>query len=375
MRIATPKEIKDNEFRVGLTPAAAAELVRAGHEVIVEKDAGAGAGFCDADYIAGGARLAQTPDEIFAAADLIVKVKEPQATEIARLRHGQALFTYLHLAADATLTRALIASGAICIAYETVTAPDGALPLLAPMSEIAGRLAPQVGARFLEKQGGGRGVLLAGAAGVPPANVFILGAGNVGVQAATIAIGMGAQVMIADRSIDALRRIDARFGSRAHGIFATFGSIASCIRDADLVICAALTPGAKAPVLITREMLKTMKPRSVIVDVAIDQGGCCETSRPTSHSDPVYLVDDIVHYCVTNMPGVVPRTSTLALNNSTLPFIMKLAAKGCRDALRDDAGLRAGLEIYEGHIVSAPVAAAHDLPLFDADAMLSLRSP
>jgi len=372
MRIATPKEIKDNEFRVGLTPAAATELVRAGHEVIIEKDAGAGAGFSDADYSAGGARLARNADEIFAAADLIVKVKEPQAAEIARLRHGQALFAYLHLAADAALTRALMASGAICIAYETVTAPDGALPLLAPMSEIAGRLAPQAGAHFLEKQGGGRGVLLAGAAGVPPANVFILGAGNVGVQAAAIAIGMGAQVTIADRSIDALRRIDARFGSRAQGIYATSGSIAACICDADLVICAALTAGAKAPVLITRDMLKTMKPRSVIVDVAIDQGGCCESSRPTSHSDPVYLVDDIVHYCVTNMPGVVPRTSTLALNNSTLPFIMKIAEKGWRDALRDDAGLRAGLEIYEGRVVSAPVAAAHDLPFTNADAILSL---
>lgn len=371
MRIATPKEIKDNEFRVGLTPVSVHELVRAGNEVIVEKDAGAGAGFPDAEYLAAGAQLADGPDEIFATADLIVKVKEPQSREIEKLRHGQLLFTYLHLAADSRLTRALMASGATCIAYETVTAPDGSLPLLAPMSEIAGRLAPQMGARFLEKHGGGRGVLLAGAPGVPPADVFILGAGNVGVQAATIAIGMGAQVTIADRNIDALRRIDARFNARAHSVYATFNAIAAGVRTADLVICAALTRGAKAPLLITRDMLRTMKPRAVIVDVAIDQGGCCETSRPTSHSDPVYIIDDIIHYCVTNMPGVVPRTSTLALNNATLPFVLAIAARGWRNALRDDPGLKAGLEIYDGRMVSLPVSNTHGLPCTNVDELLA----
>lgn len=371
MRVATPREIKDSEFRVGLTPASAQELVRAGNEVIVEKDAGVGAGFADADYRAAGAQIAERADEIFATADLIIKVKEPQAIEIERLRHGQILFTYLHLAADARLTRALMASGATCIAYETVSAPDGGLPLLAPMSEIAGRLAPQMGARFLEKHSGGRGVLLAGAPGVPPAGVFILGAGNVGLQAAIIAIGMGAHVTMADRNIDALRRIDARFGARISGVYATHDAIDAGLRGADLVICAALTRGAKAPILITRDMLKTMKPRAVIVDVAIDQGGCCETSRPTSHSDPIYIVDDIIHYCVTNMPGVVPRTSTLALNNATLPFALAIAAKGWRTALRDDPYLKPGLEICEGRVVSMPVAEAHGLPYTNVDDLLA----
>lgn len=370
MRVATPKEIKDNEFRVGLTPASAHELVQAGNEVIIEKHAGDGAGFADADYIAAGARIADTADELFATADLIVKVKEPQAIEIERLRHGQILFTYLHLAADSRLTRALMASGATCIAYETVMAPDGSLPLLAPMSEIAGRLAPQMGARFLEKHGGGRGVLLAGAPGVPPANVFILGAGNVGLQAATIAIGMGAHVIMADRNIDALRRVDARFGARVQGVYSTLNAIASYVQVADLIICAALTPGAKAPLLITRDMLRTMKPRTVIVDVAIDQGGCCETSRPTSHSNPVYIIDEIIHYCVTNMPGVVPRTSAIALNNATLPFILAIAEKGWQAALRNDPFLRPGLEICDGRVVSSVVAEAHNLPHTAIDAIL-----
>lgn len=371
MRVAAPREIKDNEFRVGLTPASAQELVRAGNEVIVEKDAGVGAGFADADYLAAGAQLAERADEIFATADLIIKVKEPQAIEIEKLRHGQVLFTYLHLAADSRLTRALMASGATCIAYETVSAPDGGLPLLAPMSEIAGRLAPQMGARFLEKHSGGRGVLLAGAPGVPPAEAFILGAGNVGLQAAMIAMGMGAHVTMADRNIDALRRIDARFGAQVSGLYATHDAIAATLRTADLVICAALTRGAKAPLLITRDMLKTMKPRAVIVDVAIDQGGCCETSRPTSHSDPVYIVDDIIHYCVTNMPGVVPRTSTLALNNATLPFALAIAAKGWRKALRDDPFLKPGLEICDGRVVSMPVAEAHGLPFTNVEDLLA----
>jgi alanine dehydrogenase len=361
MIVGTVKEIKNNEYRVGLTPSTVYELRHGGHTVLVERNAGWGAGFKDEDYLSAGAAICENADEIFARAEMIVKVKEPQSGEIEKLRNGQILFTYLHLAADAALTCALMASGAICIAYETVTSPTGGLPLLAPMSEIAGRLAPQMGAHFLEKQSGGRGVLLSGAPGVPPADVFVLGAGSVGVQATTIAVGMGANVLVADRSIEALRRVEARFGSRVSTIHSSRRAIEEQIRHVDLVICAALVPGAKAPVLVTRPMLKTMKPGAVIVDVAIDQGGCCETSRPTSHAEPTYVVDDIVHYCVTNMPGVTPRTSTQALNNATQPYVLALATKGWRKALLDDAGLRAGLEIIDGSLVSAPVAAAHDL--------------
>lgn len=366
MRVGAPKEIKNSEFRVGLTPSAAAELAHAGHEVLIEKGAGEGAGLSDDEYAAAGASLVESAGALFEAADLIVKVKEPQPREVELLRPEQVLFTYLHLAADAALTVALMQSRAHCIAYETVTAPNGGLPLLAPMSEIAGRLAPQMGARFLERQEGGRGVLLSGAPGVPPADVLILGAGNVGAQAAAIAMGMGANVLVADRNTDALRRLSATLGPAARTIYSTRTSIAESIRRADLVICAALTPGARAPILITREMLKTMKRGAVIVDVAIDQGGSCETSRPTSHSDPVYVVDGVVHYCVTNMPGVVPRTSTFALNNATLPFVLALANKGWRAALRDDPHLRAGLEITGGVVVSAPVAAAHGLSFTSA---------
>ncbi len=362
MRVGAPKEIKNNEYRVGLTPSSIAELSQSGHETLVERGAGEGAGISDEEYVAAGASLVESADEVFAAAELIVKVKEPQPQEVRLLRPGQALFTYLHLAADAALTRALIESRAHCIAYETVTSPNGGLPLLAPMSEIAGRLAPQMGARFLERQEGGRGVLLSGAPGVPPADVLILGAGSVGAQAAAIAMGMGANVLVADRNTDALRRLSATLGPAVRTIYSTRTSIAESIRRADVVICAALTPGARAPILITREMLKTMKRGAVIVDVAIDQGGCCETSRPTSHSEPVYVVDGVLHYCVTNMPGVVPRTSTFALNNATLPFVLALANKGWRKALHDDSHLRAGLEITDGVVVSAPVAAAHGLP-------------
>lgn len=362
MRVGAPREVKNNEYRVGLTPSSVAELKHAGHEVLVEKAAGEGAGISDEEYAGAGALLVESAAELFEKAELVVKVKEPQPEEARLLRPGQVLFTYLHLAADAALTRALMESGANCIAYETVTAPNGGLPLLAPMSEIAGRLAPQMAARFLERQAGGRGVLLAGAPGVPPADVFILGAGSVGMQAAAIAMGMGANVLVADRHTDALRRIAATLGPAARTIYSTRTAIAESIRRADVVICAALTPGARAPILITREMLQTMKRGAVIVDVAIDQGGSCETSRPTSHSDPVYVVDGVLHYCVTNMPGVVPRTSTFALNNATLPFVLALANKGWRKALSDDPHLRAGLEITEGAVVSAPVAAAHGLP-------------
>lgn len=361
MWIGAPREIKDNEYRVGLTPSSVAELKQAGHEVLVERGAGDGAGLSDDDYGAAGARLVTDANEIFSTAELIVKVKEPQPGEVAQLHPDQVLFTYFHLAADAQLTRELAASGAHCIAYETVTAPAGGLPLLAPMSEIAGRLAPQIGARYLEKPAGGRGVLLAGAPGVPSAEVLVLGAGSVGVQATTIALGMGASVLVADRNPDALRRLEIRFGSAVRSIYSTGKAIAESVKRADLVVCAALSPGARAPILITRDMLKTMKRGAVIVDVAIDQGGCCETSRPTSHSDPTYVVEGVVHYCVTNMPGVVPRTSTFALNNATLPFVLAIANKGWRAALRDDPHLRAGLAITGGKIVSMPVAAAHNL--------------
>lgn len=363
MRIGAPKEIKDNEFRVGLIPSSVAEITQAGHVALVERGAGAGAGISDEDYAQAGALLVDGPERIFADADLIVKVKEPQPHEVDRLRPDQTLFAYLHLAADARLTRDLMRSGAHCIAYETVTAPGGGLPLLAPMSEIAGRLAPQMGARYLEKQAGGRGVLLAGAPGVPPAETLVLGAGSVGAQAAAIALGMGASVLVADRNPDALRRLEVRFGFAVRTIYSTRAAIAESIKRADLVICAALAPGARAPILVTRDMLTTMKRGAVIVDVAIDQGGCCETSRPTTHSDPTYVVDDVVHYCVTNMPGVVPRTSTFALNSATLPLILAIANKGWRRAVEDDPHLRAGLEITAGRLVSAPVAAAHDLPL------------
>lgn len=371
MRIGAPREIKNNEYRVGLTPASVAELVHAGHEVFIETGAGRGAGLADAEYAAAGARIVGGGAELFAQAELVVKVKEPQPQEIALLRPGHVLFTYLHLAADASLTRGLMESGACCIAYETVTAPGGGLPLLAPMSEIAGRLAPQMGARFLERQEDGMGVLLSGAPGVPPANVLILGAGSVGQQAAAIAMGMGANILVADRNTDALRRLSATLGAFVRTLYSTRAAIAESVRQADLVICAALTAGARAPILITREMLSTMKPGAVIVDVAIDQGGSCETSRPTSHSEPTYVVDGVVHYCVTNMPGVVPRTSTFALNNATLPFVLAIANKGWRNALKDDPHLRAGLEIVSGAVVSAPVAAAHGLPFTSAAEVLN----
>ncbi len=330
MRVGSPKEIKNNEYRVGLTPSSAAELVRAGHQVTIEVDAGAGAGLSNEAYRAAGATIVDSSEQLFESVELIVKVKEPQPEEISLLRPDHILFTYLHLAADAALTLGLMQSGAHCIAYETVSSPEGGLPLLTPMSEIAGRLAPQMGAHFLEKQSGGRGVLIAGAPGVPSAEVLILGAGAVGAQAATIAIGMGASVLVADRNTDALRRLEIKLGAAARTIYSTRASIEESIKRADLVICAALTPGAKAPILVTREMVATMKRGAVIVDVAIDQGGCCETSRPTSHSDPVYVVDGVIHYCVTNMPGVVPRTSTFALNNATLPFALAIANKGWR---------------------------------------------
>ncbi|MBI1867193.1 MAG: alanine dehydrogenase [Methylocystis sp.] len=372
MRIGVPKEIKDNEYRVGLTPSSAVELVRRGHKVVVERGAGLGAGLADLQYESAGATLVDGPDAIFKTAELIVKVKEPQPSERAKLRAGQALLAYLHLAPDLAQTRDLQKCGAHCIAYETVTSPEGGLPLLTPMSEVAGRLAPQVGAHCLERQAGGRGVLLAGVPGVPAAEVVILGGGVVGAHAATIALGMGANVIVADRDPEALRRLALRFGNSVRTIFSTYAAIAELAKRADLLIGAVLVAGAETPKVISRDMLATMKPGSVIVDVAIDQGGCCESSRPTTHSNPTYFVDGVMHYCVTNMPGAVPRTSTFALNNATLPFVHAIADKGWRNALRDDVHLRAGLAISDGRITAAPVAKAHGLALTPVETALGL---
>lgn len=371
MLLGVPKEIKDNEFRVGMTPAAVYELIHHGHQVLVERDAGTGSGLSDDEYRSAGASIAETADAIFARADMIVKVKEPQATERKMLRPGQILFTYLHLAPDLPQTEDLIKTGAVCIAYETVTASNGGLPLLTPMSEVAGRLAPQVGAHALEKAAGGRGVLLGGVPGAPAADVVIIGGGVSGANAATVALGMGAQVTILDRSLDVLRRLDAHFEGRVRTIFSTRATIAEFVKKADLVIGAVLVPGAAAPKLITREMLRTMKHGSVIVDIAIDQGGCAETSKPTTHSHPTYVVDGVVHYCVANMPGAVARTSTFALNNATLPFTLALADKGWRKALAEDAHLRAGLNVCEGKLTCEPVALAHGLPFVPAETVLS----
>ncbi|WP_374353846.1 alanine dehydrogenase [Thermomonas sp.] len=372
MRVGVPKEIKNHEYRVGLVPSSVLELVHHGHEVVVQKGAGLGAGLTDEDYIAAGAKIIETADEIFASADMIVKVKEPQADERKKLRPGQILFTYLHLAPDAPQTKDLIDSGAVCIAYETVTAANGSLPLLTPMSEVAGRLAPQVGAHALEKAQGGRGVLLGGVPGVPAAEVVILGGGVSGTHAATIAVGMGAQVTVVDRSADALKRLASQFGTSISTVFSTRSAIEELVRRADLLIGTVLVPGAAAPKLVTRDMLKTMKPGSVIVDVAIDQGGCVETSHATTHADPTYVVDGVVHYCVANMPGAVARTSTFALNSVTLPFTLALADKGWRKALEQDPHLREGLNVCEGKLTCEPVAEAHGLAYTSAESVLGL---
>ena len=370
MLIGVPKEIKDNEFRVGLTPASVAELTHHGHAVLVEKSAGVGSGLPDGEYVAAGAELIDAPGEIFARAEMIVKVKEPLSAERQKLRRGQILYTYLHLAPDLEQTKDLLASGATCIAYETVTSPHGGLPLLTPMSEVAGRLAPQVGAHALEKAQGGRGVLLGGVPGVPAAEVVILGGGVSGTHAARIAIGMGANVTVVDKSNEALQRLEAQFGVGVSTIYSTRAAIAELVKRADLLIGAVLAPGAAAPKLVTRAMLSTMKPGAVIVDIAIDQGGCCETSRPTTHSHPTYVVDGVVHYCVANMPGAVARTSTFALNNATLPFALALADKGWRQALKDDVHLRAGLNVHDGKLTCKPVAEAHGLPYTPAESVL-----
>lgn len=358
MRIGVPKEIKVHEYRVGLVPAGVAELVAAGHEVAIEAGAGVGAGLADADYVKAGARIAGGADEIFAASDMIIKVKEPLAVERKKLRPGQLLYTYLHLAPDAEQTRDLVESGATCIAYETVTAPDGSLPLLTPMSEVAGRMSVQVGAACLEKEKGGSGVLLSGVPGVQPGKVVILGAGVAGSHAAQIALGLGAKVTLVDRSLPALRRANDRFGTHVVTVFSTRAAVAELVADADLVIGAVLIAGATAPKLVSAEMVKTMRPGSVLVDIAIDQGGCFETSHATTHADPTFVVDGVVHYCVANMPGAVARTSTFALDNATLPFALALANKGWKRALAEDSHLAAGLNIHDGKVTYRAVAEA-----------------
>ena len=372
MLVGVPKETKDSEYRVGLVPSTVRELTLRGHAVLVQRDAGVGAGIPDEDYAAAGAQIAPDAGRVFAEAELIVKVKEPSAAECRMLRTGQVLFTYLHLAADLQQAEHLIASGAIAIAYETVTGPQGGLPLLVPMSEVAGRMAPQAGAHCLEKENGGRGVLLGGVPGVPAADVLVLGGGTVGANAARIAAGMGADVTVVDRSPEALRRIDNTFGGRVRTIFSTRDAVEMLCRRADLVIGTVLIPGAKAPKLITAQTVKSMKPGSVIVDVSIDQGGCAETSRPTTHSHPTYIVDEVVHYCVANMPGAVARTSTFALNNMTLPFVLALADNGYRVALGQDPHLRAGLNVDQGRITYKAVADALKLPYVPAEQALRM---
>ena len=363
MLIGVSKEIKVHEYRVGMTPAGVREAVgHHGHKVLIETGAGAGVGFSDADYEAAGATIATSAEEVFAKAEMIVKVKEPQPVECKRLRSGQVLFTYLHLAPDPKQAELLLASGCTAIAYETVTDSRGGLPLLAPMSEIAGRMAVQVGASSLEKEHGGAGVLLGGVPGVEPAKATVIGGGVVGVNAARMAAGLGADVVVLDKSMPRLAELDALYGPRIKTVFATLESIEHHVVAADLVVGAVLVPGAAAPKLVKRSTLKRMRPGSVLVDVAIDQGGCFETSKPTTHADPTYVVDGVVHYCVANMPGGVARTSTLALTNATLPFVLALADKGWKKATKDDPHLAAGLNVHAGKITHPAVADALGKP-------------
>ena len=371
MHIGCPKEIKPQEFRVGLTPAAVAEAVANGHAVSIETQAGAGAGFSDQDYVDAGAVILPKAADVFAAADMIVKVKEPQAIERAMLREGQLLFTYLHLAPDPEQTQDLIASGATCIAYETVTDDRGGLPLLAPMSEDAGKLAPQAGAWALQKANGGRGVLMGGVPGVAPAKVLVIGGGVVGTHAARVAAGMGADVTVLDRSLPRLRYLDDVFGGQFKTGYASKAATAELAAEADMIVGAVLIPGAAAPKLISRAQLKTLKPGAVLVDVAIDQGGCFETSRPTTHEAPIFEVDGIVHYCVANMPGAAARSATLALGNATLPFVIALANKGWKEACRSDAHLLNGLNVHAGQVTNKAVAEALGLGHISLEQALS----
>lgn len=362
MRVGVPREIKPDEYRVGLTPASVRELTMHGHDVVVEHGAALGIGISDDAYRAAGATVAESAAEVFAAAGLIVKVKEPQANEIAMLRDGQVLFTYLHLAADRVQTEGLLRSGATCIAYETVTDARGSLPLLAPMSEVAGRMAVQVGAHCLEKEQGGAGILLGGVPGVAPAKVVVLGGGVSGTNAARMAVGLEAAVTIIDKSLPRLYDLDLQFGPRATTLFSTVEAIEHAVLSADLVIGSVLVPGGAAPKLVSRAMVRAMRPGSVLVDISIDQGGCFETSRPTTHSQPTYVEEGVVHYCVTNMPGAVARTSTFALNNATLPFVLALADKGWRLAMAGDAHLQHGLNVHAGKLTHEAVARDLGLP-------------
>ena len=365
MLIGVPKEVKVEEYRVGMTPVSVQECVSNGHKVVIEHNAGLGVGFDDAQYVEAGAEILGTAAQIYAASDMIVKVKEPQQSEFELLRSGQILFTYLHLAAEPYLAQALCDRGCIAIAYETVTADNGSLPLLTPMSQVAGRLSIQAGARCLEKINGGSGVLLGGVPGVPPGNVVIIGGGVVGTNAARMAMGKEAQVTVLDRSLTRLQQLDFEFGSRLHTIYSTEASIEKYVSRADLVIGAVLLPGGAAPTLVNRNMLAKMQPGSVMVDVAIDQGGCFETSKPTSHQNPTFIEGGVVHYCVTNMPGAVPRTSTWALNNATLPFILHLANHGYKEAFKRDKHLLNGLNVYDGTVAYEAVAKDLNLPYSD----------
>ena len=365
MKVGVPKEIKTHEYRVGVVPEGVRELVAHGHEVWVERGAGLGMGADDNAYVAAGGRIAKDADTLFAETELIVKVKEPQKVERERLRPGQVLFTYLHLAPDPDQARELVASGCVAIAYETVTSAQGGLPLLTPMSEIAGRMAIQVGAHFLERPHGGPGVLLSGVPGVAPAKVTILGGGVVGSNAALIAAGMGAEVVVLNVSVEPLRRLAAQFGSRVQTVASNAQTVEEHVTTADIVVGAVLVAGARAARLVAREMLGRMRPGAVLVDVSIDQGGCFETSRPTTHADPVFRVDGITHYCVANMPGAVPRTSTYALTNVTLPYVLAIADQGWRAALEHDPHLRNGLNVCRGQVTHATVAAALGVPYVD----------
>ena len=356
MLIGVPKEIKNHEYRAGMVPGSVREVIAHGHEVIVETNAGGGIGFTDDDYVAAGATIVDAAEEVFAKAEMIVKVKEPLAEERKRLRKDQILFTYLHLAPDMPQTQDLVDSGAVCIAYETVTGRTGGLPLLAPMSEVAGRMSIQAGAQCLEKSRGGLGMLLGGVPGVSPAKCVVIGAGVVGSNAIRMAVGLGARVVVLDRNVDALRRITAELGSRVETVFSSQESLEQEVTTADLVIGGVLIPGAAAPKLVTEEMVKNMKPGSVLVDVAIDQGGCFATSKATTHAEPTYIKHDVVHYCVANMPGAVPRTSTFALNNVTLPYIITIANKGYHEALARDPHLLNGLNVYKGKVTEKSVA-------------------
>ncbi|MHB1341616.1 MAG: alanine dehydrogenase [Coriobacteriia bacterium] len=361
MIIGVPKEIKNNEFRVGMTPGGVREFITHGHTVLVEKAAGEGSSFSDAEYVGAGAELVDAAAEVFARADMIVKVKEPQAVEIEMLRPEQILYTYLHLAPDLAQTQGLIKSGAVCIAYETVELPNRTLPLLAPMSEVAGRMAAQVGATYLQKPFGGRGVLMGGVPGVLPANVVVLGGGVVGTNAAYVAMGMGAHVTIMDVNLDRLRYLDEIWGNRIRTLFSSKHNVETAVYAADLVIGAVLLPGAKTPFLITSDMLPSMKPGAVVVDVSVDQGGCIETTHPTTHADPTYFVDGVLHYGVANMPGAVPNTSTLALTNATLRYGLAIADKGWKQAIKDDAALAMGVNVLDGKITYKGVAEAHGM--------------